>query len=78
MEVHEFTFTPGEELKGFLDRHPPFGRVIYVGDGSNDFCPALRLRGCVIFLSAISGYRCLSLAAKTFYSVEGIVDWKSV
>ncbi|EMD37331.1 hypothetical protein CERSUDRAFT_50896 [Gelatoporia subvermispora B] len=35
----------GEELEAFLDRHQhAFDRVIYVGDGSNDFCPVLRLR----------------------------------
>ncbi|GBE80684.1 phosphatase phospho-type [Sparassis latifolia] len=35
----------GEELEAFLARHrPDFDRVIYVGDGSNDFCPILRLR----------------------------------
>lgn len=35
----------GEELTAFLDRHgQDFDRIIYVGDGSNDFCPILRLR----------------------------------
>jgi len=35
----------GEELEAFLQRHQPsFDRVIYVGDGSNDLCPVLRLR----------------------------------
>ncbi|KAJ7287845.1 phosphatase phospho-type [Mycena rebaudengoi] len=35
----------GEELDAFYARHQPsFDRVFYVGDGSNDFCPALRLR----------------------------------
>ncbi|EJF65344.1 hypothetical protein DICSQDRAFT_99089 [Dichomitus squalens LYAD-421 SS1] len=35
----------GDELEAFLERHrPDFDRVIYVGDGSNDFCPVLRLR----------------------------------
>jgi len=35
----------GEELDAFLKRHDPtFDRIYYVGDGSNDFCPALRLR----------------------------------
>ncbi|CAK5281611.1 unnamed protein product, partial [Mycena citricolor] len=34
-----------EELETFYARHEPtFDRVVYVGDGSNDFCPALRLR----------------------------------
>ncbi|KAI0930478.1 hypothetical protein AcW1_009148 [Taiwanofungus camphoratus] len=35
----------GEELEAFLERHrPTFDRIIYVGDGANDFCPVLRLR----------------------------------
>ncbi|TFY71949.1 hypothetical protein EVG20_g1058 [Dentipellis fragilis] len=35
----------GDELEAFLERHKPgFDRIIYVGDGSNDFCPILRLR----------------------------------
>ncbi|KAF5393417.1 hypothetical protein D9757_000725 [Collybiopsis confluens] len=35
----------GDELDAFLDRHGhAFDRMVYVGDGSNDFCPALRLR----------------------------------
>ncbi|KAG0701323.1 putative phosphatase-domain-containing protein [Suillus ampliporus] len=35
----------GEELTAFLERHKPgYDRIIYVGDGSNDFCPILRLR----------------------------------
>ncbi|KAI0048259.1 hypothetical protein FA95DRAFT_1539953 [Auriscalpium vulgare] len=35
----------GDELDAFLQRHKTqFDRVIYVGDGSNDFCPILRLR----------------------------------
>ncbi|ETW80594.1 hypothetical protein HETIRDRAFT_418592 [Heterobasidion irregulare TC 32-1] len=35
----------GDELEAFLARHrPDFDRIIYVGDGSNDFCPILRLR----------------------------------
>ncbi|GJE95496.1 phosphatase phospho-type [Phanerochaete sordida] len=35
----------GEELDAFLARHQPaFDRVVYIGDGSNDFCPILRLR----------------------------------
>ncbi|KAL7281725.1 hypothetical protein ACG7TL_005043 [Trametes sanguinea] len=35
----------GDELDAFLKRHgPEFDRIVYVGDGSNDFCPVLRLR----------------------------------
>jgi len=38
----------GDELKEFLrkreERGDTFDRVIYVGDGSNDYCPVLRLR----------------------------------
>lgn len=35
----------GEELTAFLERHSKdFDRIVYVGDGSNDFCPILRLR----------------------------------
>jgi len=35
----------GEELEAFLGRHKPeFDRIIYVGDGGNDYCPVLRLR----------------------------------
>ncbi|KAG6837513.1 hypothetical protein H0H93_008438 [Arthromyces matolae] len=34
----------GEELEAFIKEHGPFDRVVYTGDGSNDFCPILRLR----------------------------------
>jgi len=35
----------GEELDAFLKRQGvEYDRIIYVGDGSNDFCPILRLR----------------------------------
>jgi pyridoxal phosphate phosphatase PHOSPHO2 len=35
----------GNELDAFLKRHSvDYDRIIYVGDGSNDFCPVLRLR----------------------------------
>ena len=35
----------GDELEAFLKRHQPeFDRIVYVGDGSNDFCPVLRMR----------------------------------
>lgn len=47
----------GEELDAFLARHQPaFDRVIYVGDGSNDFCPILRLRSVdVVFCRTYRG-----------------------
>ncbi|KNZ72900.1 Pyridoxal phosphate phosphatase PHOSPHO2 [Termitomyces sp. J132] len=34
----------GEELDAFIKQHGPFDRIVYTGDGSNDFCPVLRLR----------------------------------
>jgi len=39
----------GQELTRYLDAHrqsdnTEFDRIIYVGDGSNDFCPVLCLR----------------------------------
>jgi len=35
----------GEELEVFFSKHQlAYDRVIYIGDGSNDFCPILRLR----------------------------------
>ncbi|KAM0748956.1 hypothetical protein T439DRAFT_364472 [Meredithblackwellia eburnea MCA 4105] len=37
----------GKELEEFMQRHggwEAFERVVYVGDGGNDFCPLLRLR----------------------------------
>jgi len=35
----------GQELEAFLGRHgTDYDRIIYVGDGSNDFCPIMRLR----------------------------------
>ena len=35
----------GEELQAFIKRHGvDYERIIYVGDGSNDFCPAVKLR----------------------------------
>lgn len=38
----------GEELEAYLERkggRSTFDRIVYVGDGSNDFCPLLRLTG---------------------------------
>jgi predicted mannosyl-3-phosphoglycerate phosphatase (HAD superfamily) len=40
----------GEELVAFLKEHSDFERVIYVGDGGNDFCPLLRLKKCVLLV----------------------------
>jgi pyridoxal phosphate phosphatase PHOSPHO2 len=34
----------GEELEAFLKDKERFDKVIYIGDGSNDFCPIIRLR----------------------------------
>jgi soluble P-type ATPase len=35
----------GQELDAFLKRqNSDYDRIIYVGDGTNDFCPAVRLR----------------------------------
>jgi len=34
----------GEELEALLKGKERFDKVIYIGDGSNDFCPILRLR----------------------------------
>ena len=42
---HLYFQRTGEELDAFLERHKPdFDRIIYVGDGSNDYCPVVRLR----------------------------------
>lgn len=37
----------GEELEAYLERNggrSAYDRIVYVGDGSNDFCPLLRLK----------------------------------
>lgn len=34
----------GDELAAFLKEHGEYEKVIYIGDGSNDFCPVVRLR----------------------------------
>ncbi|KAI9274449.1 phosphatase phospho-type [Phascolomyces articulosus] len=34
----------GQELDRYTTTHGPFRRVMYVGDGMNDFCPGLRLK----------------------------------
>lgn len=42
---HECSIFTGEELTAYLQRQGvEFDRIAYVGDGSNDFCPILRLR----------------------------------
>lgn len=33
----------GAELDAFLARHAPYDRIVYVGDGGNDYCPVARL-----------------------------------
>jgi Putative Phosphatase len=38
----------GEELSAFLKEHGEYEKVVYIGDGSNDFCPVVRLRESVI------------------------------
>jgi pyridoxal phosphate phosphatase PHOSPHO2 len=48
--VDHYKLNLGEELETFLSQHPPFDRVIYVGDGANDFCPVLRLRRLLLFI----------------------------
>jgi len=40
---------PGEELEAFLARKGvEYDRIFYVGDGTNDFCPILRLKRLVL------------------------------
>lgn len=40
-----YTRTTGQELTRYLDANDTeFDRIIYIGDGSNDFCAVLRLR----------------------------------
>ncbi|KAI8390828.1 phosphatase phospho-type [Radiomyces spectabilis] len=34
----------GQELDKYIATHGPFERVMYVGDGKNDYCPSTRLR----------------------------------
>lgn len=34
----------GYAIQAYLDDHGPFDVVHYIGDGTNDVCPAIRLR----------------------------------
>ncbi|KAI8145835.1 phosphatase phospho-type [Fennellomyces sp. T-0311] len=34
----------GQELDRYVATHGPFRRIMYVGDGMNDYCPGLRLK----------------------------------
>lgn len=37
----------GDELDAWLEKHggkDSFDKIVYVGDGGNDFCPLLRMR----------------------------------
>lgn len=37
--------TLGQELSAYLSRQSNrFDRIVYIGDGSNDYCPIVRLR----------------------------------
>lgn len=64
----------GAELEAFMARHggwEHWDRVVYVGDGGNDFCPLLHLRSSVPSpeaLSAACSLTCHSLADKTSHS----------
>lgn len=51
LEADRRASSTGKELDEFMERHggwATFDRVVYVGDGGNDFCPLLRLRPCVL------------------------------
>lgn len=46
-DAESYRIRTGDELDAFVARHggwDSFDRVIYVGDGGNDFCPLLRMR----------------------------------
>ena len=44
--AHAHAHQAGQELDAFLARHRErdYTRVVYVGDGANDFCPVEQLR----------------------------------
>jgi len=44
----------GEELEAFLKDKEPYDKMIYIGDGSNDFCPILRLRAQDVTLARLA------------------------
>jgi len=45
MHIRRIDPVIGEELEAFLARKgEEYDRIAYIGDGSNDFCPILRLR----------------------------------
>lgn len=70
----------GEELDAFLARQGKnFDRIVYVGDGTNDFCPILRLRTCVlsIFLTFVVFKNGFSMSVKIWFSAELTADYKS-
>ncbi|CAO3670911.1 unnamed protein product [Umbelopsis ramanniana] len=35
----------GQELNKYLEEYGPFKKIMYVGDGANDYCPATQLHG---------------------------------
>jgi len=50
VKTKSYLVISGDELEAFLARHlPEYDRIIYVGDGENDFCPILRMRRWVLF-----------------------------
>jgi pyridoxal phosphate phosphatase PHOSPHO2 len=61
------TYSSGDELDAFIKRHAPaFDRVVYVGDGSNDFCPVLRLRRYILSLEALRIFSIFTFSLSTF------------
>jgi len=68
----------GEELEAFLAQHGPFDRVVYTGDGSNDFCPILRLRRSAKKKSVSTHIPLTAfLTAKTWCVVAISAAWKN-